>query len=386
MPSSLNGGDLLTAYFDETHEMLRASARTFTEREVAPHVDTWEAGGIFDRDLYRKAAAAGFLGMGYPEDLGGTPGDPFHMIVFTEELMRAGSMGVVAGLGSHAIAIPPILSLGTPEQQRRFVPPVLVGEKVASLAITEPGAGSDVAGLVTRAVRDGDHYVLNGAKTFITSGTRADLVTVAVRTGEPGHSGVSLIVVERGTPGFRVSRKIDKMGWCASDTAELVFEDCRVPAENLLGSEGAGFVGIMRNFQNERLALAVMGHAIADVAYQRARRYADEREAFGRPIAGFQVTRHKLVDMATRVEISREYNYRLAARLRDGEYAVKEVSMAKNFAAETAEYVCREAIQILGGYGYATEFGVERLYRDARILAIGGGTTEIMKEVIWKLL
>lgn len=386
MPSSPNGGDLLTAYFDETHEMLRVSARTFTEREVAPHVDAWEAAGIFDRDLYRKAAAAGFLGMGYPEDLGGTPGDQFHMIVFTEELMRAGSMGVVAGLGSHAIAIPPILSLGTPEQQRRFVPPVLAGEKVASLAITEPGAGSDVAGLVTRAVRDGDHYVLNGAKTFITSGTRADLVTVAVRTGEPGHAGVSLIVVERGTPGFRVSRKIDKMGWCASDTAELVFEDCRVPAENLLGSEGAGFVGIMRNFQNERLALAVMGHAIADVAYQRARRYADEREAFGRPIAGFQVTRHKLVDMATRVEISREYNYRLAARLRDGEYAVKEVSMAKNFAAETAEYVCREAIQILGGYGYATEFGVERLYRDARILAIGGGTTEIMKEVIWKLL
>lgn len=373
-------------YFDETHDLLRASARTFTEREVAPHIDAWEAAGIFDRELYRKAAAAGFLGMGYPEEFGGTPGDLFHMIVFTEELMRAGSMGVVAGLGSHAIAVPPILSLGTPEQQRRFVPPVLAGEKIASLAITEPGAGSDVAGLVTRAVRDGDHYVLNGSKTFITSGTRADLVTVAVRTGEPGHAGVSLIVVERGTAGFRVSRKIDKMGWCSSDTAELVFEDCRVPAENLLGSEGAGFVGIMRNFQNERLALAVMGHAIADLAYQRARRYADEREAFGRPIAGFQVTRHKLVDMATRVEISREYNYRLAARMRDGEYVVKEVSMAKNFAAETAEFVCREAIQILGGYGYATEFGVERLYRDARILAIGGGTTEIMKEVIWKLL
>lgn len=374
------------AYFDETHEMLRKSARTFVDREIKPHVDAWEAAGIFPRELYAKAAAAGFLGMGYPEEYGGTPGDPFHMIAFTEELMRAGSMGVVAGLGSHAIALPPILNLGTEEQKRRFVPAALAGEKVASLAITEPGAGSDVASLRTRAVRDGDHYVVNGAKTFITSGTRADIVTTAVRTGEEGHAGVSLLVIEAETPGFTVSRKIDKMGWCASDTAELAFEDCRVPAANLLGGEGAGFVGIMQNFQNERLALAVMGHAVAQVAYDRAYAYAGEREAFGRTLSGFQVTRHKLADMATKVEIAREYNYRVASRMRDGETVVKEVSMAKNFSAQVAEEVCREAIQILGGYGYATEFGVERLYRDARILAIGGGTTEIMKEIIWKLL
>lgn len=373
-------------YFDETHNILRLSARKFVEREILPHVDSWEDQEIFPRELYGKMAEAGFLGLGYPEELGGTPGDVFHSIVFTEEMMRCGSMGVVAGLGSHAIGLPPIVNTGTDEQKQRFVPPVLRGEKISALAITEPGAGSDVASIKTKAVRDGDYYVVNGAKTFITSGTRADIITCAVRTGGPGYPGVSLLVVEADTPGFSVAGKLRKMGWDASDTGELVFEDCRVPAANLLGEEGHGFIAIMQNFANERMALAVMGHSMAALAFEIALRYVNEREAFGKKLAGFQVTRHKLVDMASRIDICREYNYRLAYRLSQGENLMKEVAMAKNFACEVAEYVAREAIQLLGGYGYMREYIVERIYRDVRILAIGGGTTEVMKEIIWKMI
>ena len=324
--------------------------------------------------------------MGFPEEYGGTPGDVFHRIVFMEEMLRCGSMGLVAGLGSLSIGMPPILNMGTDEQKARFVPPVLRGEKISALGITEPDAGSDVASIRTRAVPDGDHYVVNGAKTFITSGTRADLVTCAVRTGGPGYPGVSLLVIESDTPGFRVARKLRKMGWDASDTAELVFEDCRVPVANLLGEEGHGFLGIMQNFQHERLALCVMAYASAQLAFDKAMEYARQREAFGRPLVGFQVTRHKLVDMATKVDVARRYIYDLAARIEAGEVPIKEIAMAKNFGCEVAESVCREAIQILGGYGYAREYVVERIYRDVRLLAIGGGTTEIMKEIIWKAI
>ncbi|MBZ0274187.1 acyl-CoA dehydrogenase family protein [bacterium] len=375
----------MTGYFDSTHDQLRASARKFVEREVIPNVERWEKEQI-PRELWAKAGAAGFLGIGLPEECGGTAGDLFHVIAYSEELARAGSMGICAGLGSLGIAIPPILALGSEEQKRRFVPPVLAGEKIAALGVTEPDAGSDVANIRTRAVRDGDAYIINGAKTFITSGVLADFVTLAARTGGQGHEGVSLLVVEKGTPGFSVSRQIDKMGWHASDTAELRFEDCRVPAANLLGGEGAGFVGLMHNFQRERLFLAVIGVAFAKLAYDRSKAYADERQAFGRPIAGFQVTRHKLVDMAMRIDVAREYVYRLAARMNAGENCVREVAFAKIFCAEMAEAVCREAIQLHGGYGYATEFGIERLYRDVRLIAIGGGTSEIMKELAWKLL
>ena len=376
----------MAEYFDKTHDMLRESVRKFVEREILPNVDEWEEAGEFPRGLYKKAADAGFLGLGMPEEYGGTPGDVFHGVAFTEEMSRCASMGLVAGLGSHGIALPPIVFLGTDEQKRRFITPVLAGEKIAALAITEPGAGSDVANLRTRAVREGDHYVVNGAKTFITSGSRADFLTTAVRTGGPGHEGISLLVIESNSPGFKVSRKLEKMGWCASDTAELSFEDCRVPAENLLGSEGAGFVGIMQNFQTERLFLAVMAHAFAQAAFDRAYKYAHEREAFGRTLAGFQVMRHKLVDMAMQVDIARQYNYHVASLIQSGTYAVKQVSFAKIFSAEAAERVCREAIQVLGGYGYAREYVVERIYRDVRLLAIGGGTTEIMKEVAWKMM
>ncbi len=295
-------------------------------------------------------------------------------------------MGLASGLGSQGIAIPPILALGTEEQKKRFIPPVLAGEKIAALAITEPDAGSDVANIRTRAVREGDEYIVNGAKTFITSGCRADVLTTAVRTGGKGASGISLLVIETDNPGFKVSRKIRKMGWNASDTGELAFEDCRVPAANLLGQEGMGFYGIMENFQNERLGLAVIAHQVAQIAYEESLKYAQTRMAFGKALTGFQVTRHKLVDMATKITIAREFNYRVAAKLQAGENIVTEVTMAKNFACEVCDRVVYDAVQIHGGYGYAREYLVERLYRDARILSIGGGTTEIMKEILSKTL
>lgn len=372
--------------FDETHEQLRSTCLKFVNQEILPHVQAWEEAGEFPRDLYAKAARAGILGVSFPEEYGGAGGDLLHSIVTTEALLTSGSTGVVAGLGSLGIALPPVLLLGNEEQKRRFLPPVLRGEKIAALAITEPGAGSDVAGLKTRAVRDGDDYVLYGSKTFITSGTRADFVTVLARTGPDPHAGVTFFVVERGTPGFTVSRALKKTGWWASDTAELAFDGVRVPAANRLGDEGTGFVALMRNFQNERLGLAVMAHATAEIALADAIDYAKRREAFGRPLTGFQVTRHKLATMATLVAAAKALNYECARRVVTGEYLVGETSMAKNFATEVAMQVTYEAVQILGGMGYMRETRVERLSRDARLLPIGGGTTEIMNEIIAKHL
>jgi acyl-CoA dehydrogenase len=372
-------------YFTEEHQIFRTSVRKFVEKEISPHIDRWEDEELFPVELYRRCAAEGFLGIGYPETYGGTPCDRFMSIVYTEEMIRSGSVGLVAGLGSLNIAMPPVLHLGTEEQKRRFLVPVLKGKKISALGITEPDAGSGVANIRTRALRDGDHYVVNGAKTFITSGCRANFITTAVRTGEAGYKGVSLLVIDSATSGFSVAKKIRKMGWNASDTAELSFADCRIPAENLLGGEGQGFAGIMANFQDERLALAVMAHAVAALALEESIKYAKSREAFGRPLSGFQVTRHKLVDMATLVEVAREFNYRIAARLEAGKEAVKEVSMAKNFACQACDKVVYDAVQLHGGYGYAREYLIERLYRDSRILSIGGGTTEIMKEIIGKV-
>lgn len=373
-------------YFGETHNILRQTVRKLVEREIKPYVDEWEEQGEFPRDLYSKAAETGLLGIGYPEAYGGTVGDIFLKIVATEELMRCGSTGVAAGLGSLDISIPPILSLGTEEQKTRFVPPVLKGEKIAALGITEPNAGSDVANIRTKAVRRGDHYVVNGSKMFITSGARANQLTCAVRTGEEGYAGISLLVIESDTPGYSVSEKLKKMGWWASDTAQIFFDECKVPAENLLGREGQGFYGIMENFQNERLQLAVMANMTAQVALEESLKYAKEREAFGRPLSGFQVTRHKLADMATLVEASREFVYRVAAKIGAGENQVKEISMAKNFACMTSDKVTYDAVQIHGGFGYMREYLVERLYRDNRLLSIGGGTQEIMKEIISKFI
>lgn len=373
-------------YFSESHNILRQTTARFVEREIRPYVEDWEEAGELPQELFRKAADVGLLSVCYPEEWSGFAADIFHEVVVTEELTRSTSGGIAAGLMSHAIALPPILALGTQEQKERFVPPVLRGEKVASLGITEPGGGSDVGNLRTRAVRDGSSYVVNGSKTMITSGTRADFVTMAVRTSDDGHRGISLLVVETDTPGFRVSKKLKKMGWWASDTAELALEDVRVPVENLLGQEGMGFYGIMHNFQKERLYLALMANTTAALALEESLKYARVREAFGRTLTGFQVTRHKLVDMAVLVDVSREYTYRIAAKIQAGENMVKEISMAKIFAADICDKVCHAAVQIHGGYGYMREYPVERLYRDSRILSIGGGTSEIMKEIVAKMM
>ncbi|EPW8856280.1 acyl-CoA dehydrogenase [Pseudomonas aeruginosa] len=372
-------------YFDESHQLIRDSVRRFVEREVLPYIDEWEEAEEFPRELYLKAGAAGILGIGYPEAYGGScEGDLFAKVAASEELMRCGSGGLVAGLGSLDIGLPPVVKWARPEVRERVVPAVLRGEKIMALAVTEPSGGSDVANLKTRAVRDGDHYRVSGSKTFITSGVRADYYTVAVRTGGEGFAGISLLLVEKGTAGFSVGRKLKKMGWWASDTAELFFDDCRVPAENLIGVENAGFACIMANFQSERLALAVMANMTAQLALEESLRWAREREAFGKPIGKFQVMRHRLAEMATQLEVSREFTYRQAAKMAAGKSVIKEISMAKNFATDVADRLTYDAVQVLGGMGYMRESLVERLYRDNRILSIGGGSREIMNEIIGK--
>ncbi|TNB91240.1 acyl-CoA dehydrogenase [Pseudomonas jessenii] len=372
-------------YFDPSHQMVRDSVRRFVEREILPDIDAWEEAESFPRELYLKAGAAGILGIGYPEALGGShEGDVFAKVAASEELMRCGSGGLVAGLGSLDIGLPPIVKWARPEVRDRVVPPVLSGEKISALAITEPGGGSDVANLQTRAVRDGEFYRVSGSKTFITSGVRADFYTVAVRTGAPGFGGISLLLIEKGTPGFTVGRQLKKMGWWASDTAELFFDDCRVPVGNLIGAENMGFACIMGNFQSERLALALMANMTSQLALEEALKWAREREAFGKPIGKFQVIKHRLAEMATALEVSREFTYRQAAKMAAGQSVIKEISMAKNVATDTSDRITTEAVQILGGLGYMRESLVERLYRDNRILSIGGGTREVMNEIISK--
>jgi len=281
-------------------------------------------------------------------------------------------------------ALPPIINRGTDAQKARFVKPVIQGEKIAALAITEPEGGSDVAGLKTTAARQADEYVVNGSKTFITSGCRADQITCAVRTGGPGTHGISLLIIESNTPGYSVSGKLKKTGWWPSDTGQIFFDNCRVPAANLIGQENEGFYAIMENFQSERLQMAVMANMTSQIALEESINYAKQREAFGKPIAGFQVMRHKIVDMATRVAVSREFTYRVAAKIDAGLSQIKEISMAKNFACSVSDNVTYDAVQIFGGYGFMRGYAVERLYRDNRVLSIGGGTTEIMKEIIAK--
>lgn len=374
------------SYFNETHDMVRDTVRKFVDKEILPHVEEWEEAGEFPRDLYKKAADAGILGINAPEEFGGTGEDVLMKVVACEEIVRSTSGGLVASLGSLDIGLPPIWKWGSDELKKRVVPEVLSGDKISALAVTEPNGGSDVANLRTRAVREGDHYVVNGAKTFITSGVRADYYTVAVRTGDKGYGGVSLLLIEKGTPGFTVGRNLKKMGWWASDTAELFFEDCHVPVENLIGPENGGFLCIMSNFQMERLALAVTANTTSKLALDEAMAYAKERQAFGRPLSGFQVTRHKLVEMATQLQASTEFTYRVAAKMAAGEDCVKDVSMAKNVATECSDRVTYDAVQVFGGAGFMRGSLVERLYRDNRLLSIGGGTHEIMNEIIAKQL
>jgi acyl-CoA dehydrogenase len=377
---------MIALYENEEHAQIRQQARRFAQQEIGPFSHAWEEACEFPRELYEKSAKAGLLGLGFPEEYGGAGGDLSYNIVASEELVLHGkSVGTIVGLGSLGIALPPLVAAGTEEQKQRFLPGVLSGKQIAALAITEPSGGSDVAGLRTTAKRDGNEYVINGSKTFITSGCRADIITAAVRTGEAGHGGISLIVIERDRPGYSVSKKLNKMGWWASDTAELHFENCRVPVENLIGKENEGFFHIMRNFATERIFLAANCVAIAELAYQESVAYARERTAFGKSLSGFQVTRHKLADMSARIAAGRSLTHEVTQRFLLGQDVSALAAKAKNTATDMCSYVCDQAVQIHGGYGYMREYVVERLFRDARLYPIGGGTREIMNEIIAKL-
>jgi acyl-CoA dehydrogenase len=367
-------------YYTESHEAFRASLRRFVAREIAPFVEEWDEAGGFPRELYRKAAAVGLLGLGFPEEYGGSPGDQFYAIIAAQELARAGSGGVSASLMSHTIGAPPIARHGSRTLKERVLPPVLAGEKISALAITEPDGGSDVASLRTTARRDGNGYVVNGAKTFITSGVRADFYTVAVRTGGPGMGGISLLLLERGMPGFGQA-PLEKMGWWASDTAILSFQDVRVPAENLIGEEGGGFRAIMTNFNGERLAMAAGCNGFSMVCLEEAVAWARQRKVFGGPLIGQQVIRHKLVDMAMRINATQAYLESLAWRIDQGESPVADIAMLKNQATRTMAFCASEAVQIHGGMGFMRGTTVERIYREVKVNAIGGGAEEIMKEL-----
>ncbi|WP_341908928.1 acyl-CoA dehydrogenase family protein [Ferrovibrio terrae] len=367
-------------YYTPDHEAFRDQLRRFVAKEIAPFADQWDEAGEFPRDLYRKAAAIGLLQLNFPEEVGGVPADRFYGIIAGQELARGGSGGVAASLMSHTIGCPPIAKLGSDHLKRKVLPGVLSGEKIAALAITEPGGGSDVANLKTTAKRDGNDYIVRGEKTFITSGMRADYYTVAVRTGGPGMAGVSLLLIERDTPGFtRTSLK--KMGWWASDTATLHFDDCRVPAENLIGEENAGFRGIMLNFNDERLGLSASAIGFAQVAYEDALAYAQLRETFGKPLIRHQVIRHKLVDMAQRIEASQALLERIAWALDNGESPIAALCLLKNQATQTMAFCASEAVQIFGGAGFMRGARVERIYREVKVNAIGGGAEEIMKDL-----
>lgn len=368
-------------FYTADHEILRAQVRRFVATECVPHIEAWENARAVPRALHVKAAQAGLLGIGFPEEYGGSGVlDPFYLIVATEELARAGSGGLMASLMSHGIASPPVVHAGTPEQKERFLRPVLEGRKIAALGITEPGGGSDVANLETRAVRDGDDYVVDGSKTFITSGMRADFITLAVRTGGAGLGGVSLLVVDSGCPGFSRTT-LDKMGWHCSDTATLYFDHCRVPAANLLGKENQGFMTLMRNFNAERIMLAAQAWALGVVCYEDALEWARGRETFGRPLITRQVIRHKLVDMKTALDAVKATLDITAWRVAQGETSIAEVCMLKNLATATLESVAGEAVQILGGAGYLRGVRIERIFRETKVLAIGGGAREVMKDL-----
>lgn len=365
---------------------LRDSARTFAAREVLPYLERWETDGEMPAALHRAAGAAGFLSLGYPEHLGGA-GEFVDLLVVAEELILAGvSSGVLASLFSHTISVPALVASGREDLAEEYVRPALAGEKICALAISEPDAGSDVARLRTRAVRDGDGWVLNGSKTFITSGYRADFVTVAARTSGEGHRGVSLFIVERGTPGFDASRKLDKMGWRSSDTAELSFDDVRLSGHRLVGDEGRGFYQIMDQFAYERILMSVEACAMAQRCIDLSVAWVRQRETFGVLLSQRQVIRHKLAEMQRRTTVARSFVRDVAARLQDGVPVVTEVAMAKNTATETLDHVVDEAVQLHGGMGFIRESEVERHYRDARVFSIGGGTYEIMNEVIAKNL
>jgi alkylation response protein AidB-like acyl-CoA dehydrogenase len=377
--------------FTDEHEMLRRTVRAFVEKEVTPHVDAWEEAGRIPREFWRRLGDLGLLGLEFPPEYGGGGADFLSSVVLGEEMARCRSGGVAFSVLVHTdMSSPWLTRYGTDAQKRAYLPGIARGETVCALGITEPGTGSDMAAIETRAVRDGDRYRLTGSKIFITNGVYGDLYFVAARTGagsaERRHAGVSMFLVERGLPGFTVSRKLDKMGMRASDTAELSFQDCPVPAANLLGEEGRGFHQLAAGLQRERIMAAVLALSGATQALEDTLAYLRERQAFGGPLAGKQALRHRVADMATEIQAARHLLYHAAARYAAGEECVTEVSMAKLFATEVANRVAYQAVQLHGGYGYMREFPVERFFRDVRLWTIASGTSEIMREIIAKRL
>ena len=372
-------------FYNDSHDAWRQELRKFVSKEIVPFVEEWEEAGEFSRELYKKAGDFGLLGMGYPEKYGGTSEgiDIFHGIVTSEELAQ-GCGGVAASLLSLNISLPLIMALGTEEQKQKYIPPVIAGEKIACLGVTEPSGGSDVAGIKTKAVRDGDHFIINGSKMFITSGMRADYYVIACRTGGPGTSGISAIVVEKGTPGF-TQTPLKKMGWLSSDTAALYFDDVRVPVENLIGGENSGWMGIMSNFSQERLGLAAGMNAYSQICIDEAFAWAKDRKTFGKPLIENQVIKHKLAEMSRKVNATKAYMELLTWKVMNGEQPIADLALLKVQASKTMEYCAREAMQILGGAGYLKANSgpgkVERIYREVRVNAIGGGSEEIMLDL-----
>lgn len=367
----------------EEHEALRDTMRRFVACEIAPHATAWDEAEEFPRELYKKAAGAGLLGVGFPEEYGGTPADLFTHVILAEEIALAGSGGVHAGLFSHQIGAPPVAHAGGAALKARVLPGVIAGEKISALAITEPGGGSDVAQLRTTARRDGGDYVVNGEKTFITSGMRADFYTVAVRTGGPGAAGVSLLLIEREREGFTCT-PLKKMGWWSSDTATLHFENVRVPAGNLIGAENEGFRIIMRNFNAERLGMAAAAVGFAQACLDEAVAWARERQTFGKRLIEHQAIRHKLVEMQTRIHAARALVYDTAWRLEQAPRdpaLIAQLAMTKNLAGRLMQFCSGEAVQILGGAGFMRGTKAERIYREAKVFMIGGGTEEVMKDL-----
>ena len=377
----------MSSWDTDERRALRASVRRFAESEIVPNLAAWEDAGIVPRDLHRAAASADLLGVGFPESVGGSGGSPVDAMVVAEEIIQSGgSSGLVAALFTHGIGLPHLVQAGDAELISKVARPVLAGEKIVSLAVTEPDTGSDVAHLRTRAVRDGDEFVVTGEKLYITSGTRADFFTVAVRTGGEGARGISLLLLERDMPGVEVSAPLSKMGWLCSDTAELRFDGVRVPAGHLVGVENEGFAAIMTQFAGERLSLAVQAYATAQRCLDLTLAWVRQRTTFGRPLASRQVVRHRIAEMARRTDVARTYTRAVADAWQAGEDVFARVAMAKNTAVAACDYVVDNAVQLHGGLGYMRESEVERHYRDSRILGIGGGTTEIMTEIVAKLL
>jgi acyl-CoA dehydrogenase len=375
--------------FDEHHEMFRQAVRVFVQKEVEPHVEEWEQAGEIPKSIWPRMGALGFLGVEYDEKYGGGGADVLTTAVLCEEMARARCASLAMAVGVHTdMASPHLYWTGSEALKEKYLPAICRGEALTAIAVTEPGGGSDVAAIRTRVVRDGDHYVLDGSKMFITNGVLADIYFVAARidqgAGDRRHRGISMFLVERNTPGFTVSRKLDKMGNRASDTAELAFEGMRVPVENLLGAEGKGFYEVMRVFQRERLVAGL--HAVAGCAraLEDTIAYVQQRHAFDEPLSKKQVVRHKLADLATLIEAGRWLTYAACLKYRDREEAVKEISMVKLFTAEMAQKVAYDCVQLHGGYGYMREYPIERFFRDIRLMTIGGGTSEIMKEIIAK--